>query len=52
MVSTVYTLSMGTYWVRPAERCYLTFEVVFESQVVAVVRRLVPFTNTATYFPR
>ena len=26
--------------------------MVFESQVVAVVRRLVPFTNTATYFPR
>jgi hypothetical protein len=52
MVSTVYTLSMGTYWVRPAERRYLTFEVVFESQVVAVVRRLVPVTSTATYLPR
>ena len=32
--------------------CYFTFVVVFESQVVAVVRRLVPFTNTATYLPR
>ena len=29
-----------------------TAAVVFESQVVAVVRRLVPFTNTATYLPR
>jgi hypothetical protein len=52
MVSTVYTLSMGTYWVRPAERCYLIFVVVFESQAVAVVRRLVPVTSTATYLPR
>jgi hypothetical protein len=26
--------------------------VVFESQVVAVVRRLVPDTSTATYLPR
>ena len=52
MVSTVYTRSMGTYWVRPAERCYFTFAVVFESQVVAVVRRLVPVTSTATYLPR
>jgi len=43
---------MGTYWVQPAERCYLTFAVVFESQVVAVVRRLVPVTSTATYLPR
>jgi hypothetical protein len=31
---------------------YLTFAVVFESQVVAVVRRLVPVTSTATYLPR
>ncbi len=52
IVSTVYTHSMGTYWVRPAERRYRTFAVVLESQVVAVVRRLVPFTNTATYLPR
>ena len=52
MVSTLYTLSMGTYWVQLAERCYRTFAVVFESQVVAVVRRLVPVTSTATYFPR
>ena len=33
-------------------RCYLIFTVVFESQVVAVVRRLVPVTNTATCLPR
>ena len=51
-VYTVYTLSMGTYWVQPAEGCYLTFAVVFESQVVAEARRLVPVTNTATYLPR
>ena len=37
-------------WLRPLR--YLTVAVVFESQVVAVVRRLVPVTNTATYFPR
>jgi hypothetical protein len=37
---------------QPAERRYLIFAVVFESQVVAVVRRLVPVTSTATYFPR
>ena len=37
-------------WLRPLR--YRTFAVVFESQVVAVVRRLVPFTNTATYLPR
>jgi len=30
---------------------YFTFVVVFESHVVAVVRRLVPFTSTATYLP-
>jgi hypothetical protein len=29
-------------------RPYFTFVVVVESQVVAVVRRLVPFTSTAT----
>jgi hypothetical protein len=52
MVSTLYTPSMGTYWVQPAERRYLIFAVVFESQVVAVVRRLVPVTSTATYLPR
>ena len=33
-------------------RPYLTFAVVFESQVVATVRRLVPVTYTATYLPR
>ena len=47
-----YTLSMSADRVQPAERCYFTFVVVFESQVVAVVRRLVPFTYTATYLPR
>jgi hypothetical protein len=52
MVSTVYTRSMGTYWVRRAERCYLILAVVFDSQAVAVVRRLVPVTSTATYLPR
>ncbi len=52
MVYTRYTLSMGTYWVRRAERCYLILAVVFDSQAVAVVRRLVPVTSTATYLPR
>ena len=52
MVSTVYTHSMGTHWVWLDARRYLTFAVVFESQVVAVVRRLVPVTSTATYLPR
>ena len=31
---------------------YFTFAVAFESQVVAVVPRLVPVTNTATYLLR
>jgi hypothetical protein len=31
---------------------YLTVLVVFESQLVAVVRRLFPVTKTATYLPR
>ena len=52
MVSTVYTRSMGTYWVWFGARCYLIVAVVFESQVVAAVRRLVPVTSTATYLPR
>ena len=52
MVSTMFARSMGTYWVWLDARRYLIFAVVFESQVVAVVRRLVPVTNTATYLPR
>ena len=31
---------------------YLTFAVVFASQVVVAVRKLVPFTSTVTNFPR
>ena len=42
---------MGTAGVAEGRR-YRTFAVVFESQVVAVVRRLVPVTSTATYLPR
>ena len=42
---------LGTVEVSEGRR-YLTFAVVFESQVVAVVPKLVPFTNTATYLPR
>ena len=38
--------------VQPAERCYFTFVVVFESQVVAKAPTLVPVTRTATYLPR
>ena len=52
MVSTLYTRSMGTYWVWLDARRYLILAVVFESQVVAVVRRLVPVTSTATNLPR
>jgi len=52
MVSTVCMVAMHAWWVQPAERCYLTFAVVLASQVVAVVRRLVPLTSTVTYLPR
>ena len=52
MVSTVCMVAMHAWWVQLAERCYLTFVVVFESQVVAAVPRLVPVTSTATYLPR
>ena len=52
MVSTVCMVAMHAWWVQLAELCYLTFAVVFESHEVVAVRRLVPFTKTATYFPR